>query len=52
MEIADVEEDIGTHHSKYSGVDFVVDDTDIGISSPVAPSTFFSFHGCQTQLHT
>lgn len=42
--------DIGTHHSKHNDVDFVVDDTDIGISSPVVPSTFSSFHGYQTQL--
>jgi hypothetical protein len=50
MERADEEEDIGTHHSKYNDVDFVADDTDIGISSPVVPSTFSSSHGYQTQL--
>jgi hypothetical protein len=50
MERADVEEDIDTHHSMYNDVDFVADDTDIGISSPVVPSTFSSSHGYQTQL--
>lgn len=44
---ADVEEDIDIHHNKYSDVDFFVDDTDIGISSPVVPSTFSSSHDCQ-----
>jgi hypothetical protein len=45
-----VEEDIDSHHSKYNDVDFVVDDTDIGISSPAVPSTFSSSRGCQTEL--
>jgi hypothetical protein len=45
-----VEEDIDSHHSKYSDVDFVADDTDIGISSPVVPNTFSSSHDCQTEL--
>jgi hypothetical protein len=48
MERPDVGEDIDIHHSKYSVVDFFADDTDIGISSPVVPSTFSSSHDCQT----
>jgi hypothetical protein len=48
MERADVEEDIGTHRSMYSGADFFADDIGIGISSPVVPSTFSSSHDCRT----
>jgi hypothetical protein len=49
-EKADVEEDIDSHHSKYSDVGFVADGTDTGISSLVAPSTFSSSHDYQTEL--
>jgi hypothetical protein len=45
-----VEEDIDSHHSKYSDVDFVADDTGIGISSPAVPNTFSSSHGYQTEI--
>jgi len=48
MERSDVGEDIDIHHNKYSDVDFFADDTDIGISSPVVPSTFSSSRDCQT----
>jgi hypothetical protein len=47
MERADVGEDIDIHHNKYSDVDFFAGDTDIGISSPVVPSTFSSSRDCQ-----